>query len=159
LPDVSKCFRRIRSRHRCQRPPCYFAWGCFRYFSWKREPRPDVVGITPAIAAVGRAVVPTRTVRRLTSAEPTSGDLDRLVVWSLFMIAIRFVERVWPADTHTGMVCSMRPFATSLPSTLSVAVPSFIRRHVALPSSLPGQRTFGGRISLFTAFGGTAQAG
>src|SRR5882724_920847 len=37
--DVSKCFRRIRSRHRCQRPPCYFAWGCFRYFSWKREPR------------------------------------------------------------------------------------------------------------------------
>jgi hypothetical protein len=18
---------------------CYFAWGCFRYFSWKREPR------------------------------------------------------------------------------------------------------------------------
>ena len=103
--------------------------------------------------------MPTRTVRRLTSAEPTSGDLDRLVVWSLFMIAIRFVERVWPADTHTGMVCSMRPFATSLPSTLSVAVPSFIRRHVALPSSLPGQRTFGGRISLFTAFGGTAQAG
>ena len=27
------------SKHRCQRPPCYFAWGCFRYFSWKREPR------------------------------------------------------------------------------------------------------------------------
>ena len=20
-------------------PPCYFAWGCFRYFSWEREPR------------------------------------------------------------------------------------------------------------------------
>src|ERR1700704_3266109 len=39
LPDVSKCFRRIRSKHPCQRPPCYFAWGCFRYFSWKREPR------------------------------------------------------------------------------------------------------------------------
>src|ERR1700730_13432833 len=19
--------------------PCYFAWGCFRYFSWEREPR------------------------------------------------------------------------------------------------------------------------
>jgi hypothetical protein len=28
-----------RSKHPCQRPPCYFAWGCFRYFSWKREPR------------------------------------------------------------------------------------------------------------------------
>src|SRR6266436_8165450 len=27
------------SKHPCQRPPCYFAWGCFRYFSWKREPR------------------------------------------------------------------------------------------------------------------------
>src|SRR5882672_4499537 len=39
LPDVSKCFRRIRSKHPCQRPPRYFAWGCFRYFSWKREPR------------------------------------------------------------------------------------------------------------------------
>ena len=39
LPDVSKCFRRIRSKHPCQRPPCYFAWGCFRYFSWEREPR------------------------------------------------------------------------------------------------------------------------
>ena len=32
LPDVSKCFRGIRSKHPCQRPPCYFAWGCFRYF-------------------------------------------------------------------------------------------------------------------------------
>src|SRR5713101_2750486 len=20
-------------------PPCYFAWGCFRYFSWEQEPR------------------------------------------------------------------------------------------------------------------------
>ena len=39
LPDVSKCFRRIRSKHPCQRPPCYFAWGCFRYFSWARAPR------------------------------------------------------------------------------------------------------------------------
>src|SRR5882672_1704371 len=39
LPDVSKCFRGDRSRHRCQRPPCYFAWGCFRYFGWKPEPR------------------------------------------------------------------------------------------------------------------------
>jgi hypothetical protein len=27
------------SKHPCQRPPCYFAWGCFRYFSWEREPR------------------------------------------------------------------------------------------------------------------------
>src|SRR5882762_9192022 len=34
LPDVSKCFRRDSSRHPCQRPPCYFAWGCFRYFGW-----------------------------------------------------------------------------------------------------------------------------
>src|SRR5229473_5899526 len=32
-------FSRDRSKHPCQRPPCYFAWGCFRYFSWKREPR------------------------------------------------------------------------------------------------------------------------
>src|ERR1700704_3707828 len=39
LPDVSKCFLRIRSKHPCQRPPRYFAWGCFRYFSWKRESR------------------------------------------------------------------------------------------------------------------------
>src|SRR6266478_7641952 len=28
-----------RVKHPCQRPPCYFAWGCFRYFSWEREPR------------------------------------------------------------------------------------------------------------------------
>src|SRR6266850_7656265 len=41
LPDVSKCFRRDSSKHPCQRPPCYFAWGCFRYFGWKREPRPE----------------------------------------------------------------------------------------------------------------------
>ena len=27
-----------RVKNRCQRPLCYFAWGCFRYFSWKREP-------------------------------------------------------------------------------------------------------------------------
>src|SRR6266581_4105169 len=39
LPDVSKCFRRDSSKHPCQRPPSYFAWGCFRYFSWKPEPR------------------------------------------------------------------------------------------------------------------------
>src|SRR5467141_3808092 len=39
LPVVSKCFRRDSSKHPCQRPPCYFAWGCFRYFSWEREPR------------------------------------------------------------------------------------------------------------------------
>ena len=39
LPVVSKCFRRDSSKHPCQRPPCYFAWGCFRYFSWKPEPR------------------------------------------------------------------------------------------------------------------------
>src|SRR5882762_9313319 len=32
LPDVSKCFRRDSSKRPCQRPPCYFAWGCFRYF-------------------------------------------------------------------------------------------------------------------------------
>ena len=24
--------------HPCRRPACYFAWGCFRYFSWEREP-------------------------------------------------------------------------------------------------------------------------
>jgi hypothetical protein len=32
-------FSRDRSKHPCQRPPCYFAWGCFRYFSWERAPR------------------------------------------------------------------------------------------------------------------------
>src|SRR5882672_2500094 len=26
-------------KHPCQRPPSYFAWGCFRYFGWEREPR------------------------------------------------------------------------------------------------------------------------
>ena len=26
-------------KHPCQRAPCYFAWGCFRYFGWEREPR------------------------------------------------------------------------------------------------------------------------
>ena len=51
LPDVSKCFRRDRSKHPCQRPPCYFAWGCFRYFSWKREPGLTRARHEPAIGA------------------------------------------------------------------------------------------------------------
>ena len=38
LPDVSKCFRRISQSIQAS-APCYFAWGCFRYFSWEREPR------------------------------------------------------------------------------------------------------------------------
>src|SRR6266581_4230427 len=46
LPDVSKCFRRIRSKHPCQRPPCYFAWGCFRYFSWS-ESRVGLAAVFP----------------------------------------------------------------------------------------------------------------
>jgi hypothetical protein len=32
-------FSRDRPEHPCQRPSCYFAWGCFRYFGWEREPR------------------------------------------------------------------------------------------------------------------------
>src|SRR6266700_7372490 len=39
FPRRVKMFSRDRSKHPCQRPPCYFAWGCFRYFSWKPEPR------------------------------------------------------------------------------------------------------------------------
>src|SRR5882762_3807160 len=51
LPDVSKCFRRDSSRHPCQRPPCYFAWGCFRYFGWKRETGLSRARHEPAIGA------------------------------------------------------------------------------------------------------------
>src|SRR5258708_26078502 len=51
LPDVSKCFRRDSSRHPCQRPPCYFAWGCFRYFGWKRETGLTRTRHEPAIGA------------------------------------------------------------------------------------------------------------
>ncbi len=37
VEETARCHRsswpRDRSKHPCQRPPCYFAWGCFQYFS------------------------------------------------------------------------------------------------------------------------------
>ncbi len=38
-PTCQNVFAGIAQSYPCQRPPCYFAWGCFRYFGWKPEPR------------------------------------------------------------------------------------------------------------------------
>src|SRR5467141_3737495 len=43
-PTCQNVFEGIRSKHPCQRPPCYFAWGCFRYFSWKPDMTADDLG-------------------------------------------------------------------------------------------------------------------
>jgi hypothetical protein len=46
-------FRRISQSIQAS-APCYFAWGCFRYFSWKREPRRPLRVESVACRAVAR---------------------------------------------------------------------------------------------------------
>ena len=54
-PTCQNVFAGVRSEHR---PRCYFAWGCFRYFSWERERRSALRLGSVACRAVARGGSP-----------------------------------------------------------------------------------------------------
>jgi hypothetical protein len=139
--STSKCF--CGQRIHASDPRCYFAWGCFRYFGWKREPRGFAAGIVacrvvargqrppspewasarqPSLASRAKAGGPGRTRtcnQTVMSGGITIGFVDVAVFLSLFdrvrcASVGSFLVRNW-----CGRACSCRRVGIDIYRSLS----------------------------------------